>query len=85
MPIYEYECKDCGVFELILPYDKSSDPQDCPKCKREGCPRVFSAPAIQFKGSGFYCNDSWNGNKKVESKKPADSIPLAPPDDSGGT
>ena len=56
MPLYEYQCDECGhTFEKI---QKFSDPLEdtCPKC---GGPvrKLVSSPAIQFKGSGFYITD----------------------------
>jgi putative FmdB family regulatory protein len=56
MPIYEYQCKKCHHrFERI---QKFSDPhvKKCPDC---GGPveQVLSAPAVQFKGSGWYVTD----------------------------
>ncbi len=57
MPLYEYECKNCGHrFEKIV---KFSDPPHttCPKCNHEGVQQVISAPAVQFKGSGWYVTD----------------------------
>jgi putative FmdB family regulatory protein len=56
MPLYEYECKKCHHrFERI---QKFSDPhvKKCPKC---GGPieQLISAPAVQFKGSGWYVTD----------------------------
>ena len=56
MPIYEYQCKKCHHrFEKI---QKFSDPhvKKCPDC---GGPveQVISAPAVQFKGSGWYVTD----------------------------
>ena len=56
MPLYEYECDSCGWrFELI---QKFSDQlaSECPTC---GGPvhKLLSAPAIQFKGSGWYVTD----------------------------
>jgi putative FmdB family regulatory protein len=56
MPLYEYECKKCHHrFEKI---QKFSDPhvKKCPEC---GGPieQVISAPAVQFKGSGWYVTD----------------------------
>jgi putative FmdB family regulatory protein len=57
MPIYEYECLTCGVI-----FDKRQSFNDEPKAN---CPnghaetrRLLAAPAIVFKGSGFYINDS---------------------------
>jgi putative FmdB family regulatory protein len=56
MPLYEYHCDDCGhEFELIR---KFSDPplEKCPDCGGR-LRKLFSSPAIKFKGSGFYVND----------------------------
>jgi putative FmdB family regulatory protein len=56
MPNYEYLCKDCGHrFEQIR---KFSDKQlrKCPKCGGV-IEQVISAPAVQFKGSGWYVTD----------------------------
>ena len=53
MPLYEYECKQCGRHTEKI--QKFSDPEitECPHC---GGPleRVISAPAISFKGGGWY-------------------------------
>ena len=56
MPLYEYQCKKCGHrFEKI---QKFSDRmvKKCPEC---GGPveQMISAPAVQFKGSGWYVTD----------------------------
>jgi putative FmdB family regulatory protein len=56
MPLYEYQCKKCGHrFEKI---QKFSDKmvKKCPEC---GGPveQMISAPAVQFKGSGWYVTD----------------------------
>ena len=55
MPLYEYQCPKDGIFELVR---KFSDPPlvACPTC---GGPieKLVSAPAIQFKGSGWYITD----------------------------
>ena len=55
MPLYEYQCARCGRFEIIR---KFSDPPllACPTCGGE-IQKLFSAPAIQFKGTGWYITD----------------------------
>jgi putative FmdB family regulatory protein len=56
MPNYEYLCKKCGHrFEQIR---KFSDKQlrTCPECGGV-IEQVISAPAVRFKGSGWYVND----------------------------
>jgi putative FmdB family regulatory protein len=56
MPLYEYQCDTCGHrFEVIQKF--SDAPVElCPKC---GGPvkKLFSSPAIQFKGTGWYITD----------------------------
>ncbi len=55
MPLYEYQCPVDGTFELMR---KFSDPPltNCPKCGRP-VEKLLSAPAIQFKGTGWYITD----------------------------
>src|SRR5207245_3868818 len=57
VPLYEYECTKCGHrFEQIQLY---SDPlvKKCPKCKKGRVKKLLSAPAVQFKGTGWYVTD----------------------------
>src|SRR3954467_10230443 len=56
MPLYEYQCKKCKHrFEKIQTY--SDKPiKKCPECGG-AVEKLLSAPAIQFKGSGWYVND----------------------------
>ena len=76
MPLYEYQCDRDGRFEKI---QKFSDPpvKVCPKC---GGPvqRLLSAPAIQFKGTGWYVTDyarksGGDGSKEKDSGASKDS------------
>jgi putative FmdB family regulatory protein len=61
MPLYEYECYVCKHhFELIQRVDDARAVR-CPKCKGE-VRRLLSAPALQFKGSGWYVTDYGKGN-----------------------
>ena len=56
MPLYEYQCKKCGHrFEKI---QKFSDKM-VKKCRDCGgvVEQMISAPAVQFKGSGWYVTD----------------------------
>ena len=57
MPLYEFLCKTCGHrFEKI---QKFSDPPptECPACGEDEIEQVIHAPAVQFKGSGWYVTD----------------------------
>jgi putative FmdB family regulatory protein len=69
MPLYEYECDDCGHrFEKI---QKFSDPliETCPACGGT-VRKLLSSPAIQFKGSGWYITDYARAGKG-DGEKPA--------------
>jgi putative FmdB family regulatory protein len=73
MPLYEYECQKCGErFEII---QKFSDPL---MTAHETCggvvKKLLSAPAIQFKGTGWYVTDYARAGKKENgSNKDGDS------------
>ena len=55
MPLYEYQCPKCGRFEVIRKF--ADDPlTTCPTCGSE-IQKLMSAPAIQFKGTGWYVTD----------------------------
>jgi putative FmdB family regulatory protein len=46
MPIYEYQCSECGSFTAVRPMSQYRDPHPCPACGA-GSPRVtLSAPAL---------------------------------------
>jgi putative FmdB family regulatory protein len=75
MPLYEYQCKKCGHrFERI---QKFSDPpvKKCPECGGK-VEQLLSAPAVQFKGSGWYVTDYAKkgaaASSKSESKSESD-------------
>ncbi|HKU20002.1 MAG TPA: FmdB family zinc ribbon protein [Terriglobales bacterium] len=56
MPIYEYECKKCGHrFERIQKFSDKPVTR-CPECGGK-VEQVLHAPAVQFKGSGWYVTD----------------------------
>lgn len=56
MPLYEYECKKCGHrFERIQKFSDAMV-KKCPECGGK-VEQMISAPAVQFKGSGWYVTD----------------------------
>jgi len=55
LPLYEYECPDCGTFEIIQKFSESPL-STCPTCGKP-VEKLLSAPAIQFKGTGWYVTD----------------------------
>lgn len=63
MPIYEFACADCGTtFEKRVSFSAVSAPP-CDNCHSENVERLLSAPAIHFKGSGWYITDSKKSSK----------------------
>jgi putative FmdB family regulatory protein len=55
VPLYEYQCAQCGRFEIIQKFS-DSPLSVCPTCGQE-VQKLLSAPAIQFKGTGWYITD----------------------------
>ena len=95
MPLYEYRCLKCGAH--VEKIQKFSDPMltRCEKCGGK-LEQLFSPPAIQFKGAGWYVTDyarksgGDGGEKKAETpaaseskseeKKPSEPKPAAKSD-----
>ena len=46
MPIYEFSCEDCGLFEQRRSFAEAGDPLACPSCGREAR-RVYSMPSTR--------------------------------------
>jgi putative FmdB family regulatory protein len=56
VPLYEYECKKCGRRTERIENFAGPHLRKCPHCKG-AVRRLPSAPAVQFRGSGFYATD----------------------------
>ena len=72
MPLYEYECKKCHHrFERIVKYS-DAPMKKCPDC---GGPveQTITAPAVQFKGSGWYVTDYAKKSSATGSSSNGDS------------
>ena len=85
MPVYTYQCENCGVrFERLQGFN---DPvlTRCPECNKKSLRKVYTPVGIVFKGSGFYATDhrSPSGSfdrtsKETETeKKPEPAKPAA--------
>jgi putative FmdB family regulatory protein len=55
MPIYEYQCKKCGQFEVM---QRITEPplERCPQCRTK-VKKLISNTSFQLKGSGWYATD----------------------------
>jgi len=68
MALYDYRCEKCGeIFEVRQKFS------DAPLTVHEGCggkvERMLSAPALQFKGTGWYVTDYAKGGKSPSTNK----------------
>jgi putative FmdB family regulatory protein len=73
MPLYEYQCLSCGKRTEVLQRLDDAPLAACPQCGGE-VKKLLSAPAVQFKGSGWYVTDyagkkgGGSASSKTESK-----------------
>ena len=65
MPIYEYECGKCGVFEVSQRISEAALSK-CPTCRRR-VRRLISNTSFQLKGSGWYVTDYAGKASKKEA------------------
>ncbi len=84
MPLYEYQCVQCS--ERVEIIQRLSDPpySHCPKCGGD-MKKLVSAPAIQFKGSGWYKTDyaaKPAGGKSESGETKSDTSEAKPASDS---
>ena len=79
MPLYEYKCVKCGRKTEKIENVNGPHLKKCPHCGGK-VEALFSAPAIQFKGSGWYVTDY--GGKKSGGDSGKDDKPAAESKDS---
>lgn len=93
MPLYEYQCTACAHrFERIVKFS-DAPVTTCPKCGKETAEQMISAPAVQFKGSGWYVTDyarkgsaqASSGSAKSEAASDAASDAASSGKESSGT
>lgn len=61
MPVYEYECVECGVFSTINPMSRATEPCTCPECGQSSS-RKISAPFLA--GMSAPLRQAWERNEK---------------------
>jgi putative FmdB family regulatory protein len=74
VPIYEYQCLECD--RRLETLQRLSEPRltICPECGGE-LKKLFSAPAFQFKGEGWYVTDyaRKGDDRKAGEEKPKEA------------
>ena len=92
MPLYEYECNKCGLRAEVIQRVGAPPIGPCEKCGGE-MKRLLSAPAFQFKGTGWYVTDyakksgaaSASGGEPKPDKAADKSPPVAKAKESSGS
>lgn len=84
MPIYEFECRQCGAGFERLQKLSDPDPEQCPACSASGSiRRRISAPSFRLAGSGWYETDfKKDGDRKANlaTRDEAPKVDAAKPD-----
>ena len=70
MPLYEYQCTSCGQRIEVLQRLAAAPPSHCPHCGGT-LEKMISAPALQFKGTGWYVTDYAKRSASADSKDSA--------------
>ncbi len=72
MPIYEYECKNCGHVFDVLQKMRDDPLTECSECGQPDLRKLLSAPNFHLKGGGWYETD-FKTDKKRDSAESPDS------------
>jgi len=73
MPIYEYQCNDCGHRLEALQKLSDTPLQACPECGQPTLRRLVSAAGFRLKGSGWYETDFKGKSEKKANLSSTDS------------
>lgn len=75
MPLYEYDCKQHGVFEAMRSMAQAEEPERCPSCSVPS-PRVLSAPRLACIGA--HERIARDRNEKSRHEPRMSQVPKAP-------
>ncbi|MCB1665309.1 MAG: zinc ribbon domain-containing protein [Pseudomonadales bacterium] len=64
MPIYEYQCQDCGHRLEALQKISDAPLKECPQCHKLALAKLVSASSFRLKGGGWYETDFKTGAKR---------------------
>lgn len=82
MPIYDFECGNCGHAAELMRKISEASTTTCPQCGQEHFAKKVSAPSFQLNGTGWYATDFKNNGKKEpvqEAKQDAAPGPACSP------
>ncbi len=67
MPIYDYQCSECGHQDEVMRKATAANIAVCPKCEKETFSKMLSAPSFQLNGTGWYATDFKNSEKSTST------------------
>ena len=68
MPIYEYECSNCGHQFETMQKMSEAPLKECPQCHQSTLNKLVSSAGFQLKGTGWYVTDFRNKGKADSDK-----------------
>ena len=71
VPIYEYQCTNCGRTVEKMQRITDEPLKKCPSCKGK-LRRLISLTSFQLKGTGWYATDYKDNGKKTKAEKPTE-------------
>lgn len=79
MPIYDYQCSECGHKAEVMRKVSAAGVEACPACGKDTFAKQVSAPSFQLTGSGWYATDFKGGSsaKKTEALAESAAAPAA--------
>jgi putative FmdB family regulatory protein len=75
MPIYEYECQQCGHRHEALQKISEDPLTECPSCNENALKKLVSAAGFRLSGNGWYETDFKSKNKKNLTKSDSEKPP----------
>lgn len=76
MPIYEYECKECGRIQEVFQKMSEAPLTTCSHCQGK-LHKILSHSSFHLKGSGWYVTDYGGKNAKSDQKTETKTSPSA--------
>lgn len=69
MPIYEYQCQQCGEKTEFLQKVSDAPLTKCPHCQQDALQKKVSSTSFQLKGTGWYVTDFRDKSKSTATDK----------------
>ena len=85
MPIYDYQCAECGHQDEVMRKVSAANTDICPKCGEETFSKMLAAPSFQLSGTGWYATDFKDSGKTTSTTSKNEEKPKEVPAESCAT